>query len=993
MAEKLYLQVLGRPQIRRGERSITDLAPPKGQALLYYLAVTGRPHPREVLAGLLWGELPDHRARGNLRKALFDMRQQLEQYLDITRQAVAFNQAQPYWLDVDVLQQALEIDAQDAANLVALRQAADLYQGDFLADFYIQDALAFEEWVLVQREKWRATAIELLHRLADRYTVQQAYDDAIECAARLLNLDPWREIAHRQMMSLLARSGQRSAALAQYETCRRILATELGVEPMPETTALYERMKAASQLPPHNLPPLPAEFVGRVTELTQIRTHFDNPHCRLLTLVGPGGIGKTRLALEAAARYVQPETAFEGHAFAGGVYIVSLASVRGDGVEGETKALIRAIAKAINVSFYGSATPKTQLLNHLRQRRQNILLVLDNFEHLVDGAGLLIDILQEAPHIKMLVTSRGRLDLGQEWALELGGLMFPPVGSSPKMYPGDEALPTVPVAEDYSAITLFLQHAQRVQVGFTLSADDESRVVRICQLVAGMPLGLELAASWLRLFSCAEIVTEIEQNLDFLTTSRRDMPERHRSLRAVFEQSWQLLLPREQAVFRKLSLFKGGFQPQAAVEVAGASLPVLAALVDKSLLRRGSSERYEIHELLRQYAAEKLQEDLAAYHQVCDKHCHYYANLLYQLEAQLMGAEQQAALTTINAERDEVQSAWTWAVENTRLEALNKALHSLHLFDEARSFLQEGREAFEQAVAHLSLDPSDPAQSRLLGRLLTRQGVFCKHLGDYQKAAELLEQGLILLRRLGDQSEVAFALRNLGHTAERLGQFEVAQRWEQESLQLYQALGDQAGIAKALYHLGCSAEGLEAYEEAKRFTGQSLTIYKRIGNLREIALCSNNLGVVTEMLGDFDEATQIYRQSLQLFTALDDRWGVAMVLGNLGDVAFTQGHYQEAKGYYHKALKLTTEVWATPRILLNLFQVASVLAKEGQVERAIELLVYPLHHPATEGAFRERAQQLFTELSVKLPSDVVTAAQERVQAKTLELVVAEMWLE
>jgi predicted ATPase len=372
------------------------------------------------------------------------------------------------------------------------------------------------------------------------------------------------------------------------------------------------------------------------------------PTCRLLTLVGSGGIGKTRLAIQAAAQLAN---------FAQGVYFVPLAPV------GSPDLLASAIAGALQVSFYGSDDPTVQLVNYLREK--HLLLLLDNFEHLREGTPLLTDILDAAPALKMLVTSRERLNLQEEWVLPVEGMQYPK---------GDEP----GSIEDYSAVRLFVQSARRVQPAFTL-ADDVSAVIAICQHVEGMPLGLELAAVWLRVMSCRQIAVQLERSLDFLTTPLRNVPERHRSLRVVFEQSWRLLSESERRVLATLAVFHGGFDLEAAEQVAGASLSLLAGLVDKSLIRLNRSGRYDLHELFRQFASDKLAEsgETAA---ATRRHFEYYAELAERAERHLYGPEQEGWFDRLAVDLDNLRAALAWSVRDEEAETGLRLAGSLGWF-------------------------------------------------------------------------------------------------------------------------------------------------------------------------------------------------------------------------------------------------------------------------------------------------------------------------
>ncbi|MBI1878963.1 MAG: NACHT domain-containing protein, partial [Chloroflexi bacterium] len=472
---------------------------------------------------------------------------------------------------------------------------------------------------------------------------------------------------------------------------------------MPETTVLYKRIRSLATQRQHNLPVQATPFVGRERELAELSRQLANPACRLLTLTGPGGIGKTRLALKVAE-----EQARTGY-FLDGVYYVALAALS------SANFLVSTLATVLNFTFYSNKDPQLQLLNYLRDKE--MLLILDSFEHLLTPSwegGLLIEIVQRAAGVKLLVTSQQRLNLQGEWVFEIQGLSFPEVGEAALSQP---ATPPAEPPEHYSAVQLFLQSAQRVQAGFTLSSVDQPFILRICQLVAGVPLGIELAAAWVRVLSCQDIVREIEQGLDFLSVTHRDLPERQQSLRAVFEHSWRLLSEAEQHILKKLAVFPGGFRREAAEQVAQARLPLLTALSDKSLLRWSAAnqnqpiERYEIHELVRQYVLEKLQVDPAATTLGCNQHSAYFAAFLQQREARLQGRQQKVALAEIGQEIENIRAAWGWLLSQPKVAAIEQCLNTLFLFYEIRGWYEEGTDIFAHAAVALSALVTEPVDS------------------------------------------------------------------------------------------------------------------------------------------------------------------------------------------------------------------------------------------------------------------------------------------
>lgn len=926
----LQLNLFGKPEVILDGAPVTAFETTKVQALLYYLAVTGRPHSRDALATLLWGDHPEATAKRNLTKALTNLRQLVEPYLLLDRYSVAFDLQLPAVLDVTIFQAAVEGSAplkpeNLERDLAPLRKAVGLYRGDFLEGFYVKNALEFEEWALGQREYLRELMLQALRRLTEHSARLEADPaSALEYVQRWLVLEPWQEEAHRHMMLLLARSGQRSAALFQYETCRRVLAGELGVEPMAETTALYERLKAAATPPPHNLP-LPSPFVGREAELDHLVKQLDEPTCRLVTLLGPGGIGKTRLAVEVARRWVEPGLVLGQTSFEAGVYLVNLASMAAEGdLSGLSDRLAAVVGDALNLPFQGSADLLRQLFNHLRPKK--LLLVLDSFEHLVAEAPLLAALLQNAPGLKLLVTSRERLNLVEEWVIEMSGLAYPSKGTGKTGGLGrggashateqrspftNNPLSTADL-ESYSAIALFVRQAQQVRNDFELTKTNTPHVIRICQLVEGLPLGLELAASWLRVLSCQEITAEIERGFDFLATSLRNVPERHRSLQAVFESSWKLLSANERVILQKLSIFWGGFRREAAQEVAEASLSTLASLVDKSLLRRAATGRYEMHELVRQYAAEKLAQQPAEIEEIRRRHCRYFAQFLQQRADRLQSDQQARTLRELAAEFDNIRTGWQYAIAPGRPPAaaeINQYIHSLRTLYERRGWYQEGLAAFSQMAQRLAKGygaNSSPEYHIAYGRTLLQAGFFHHLLGHYQSAAELYQQSLQVLQAsrvtqpdiIRDQ---AYTMRMLSNIYMRQGEYRAAEKQLTEGIALLKTIGD-------------------TYQEAH---------------------LTNYLGMLTFFMGNYEQAERLLRQSRNVFEAAGDRWDLADIIGYLGQIAYILGREAEAEQLLAESLSMSHSVgdpWVIMRALqhrgyvLNLMaQAASIPAQQRQI--------------------------------------------------------------
>jgi predicted ATPase/DNA-binding SARP family transcriptional activator len=980
----LALFLLGPPQIKLNDTPI-EFDRRKAVALLAYLAVTGETHSRDTLATLLWSDYDQQRARAALRRTLSALNKALPSTaLEVDRETISLRRSPDLWVDVVEFRQYLTSCLASEGDLYTtglplLTKAVTLYRADFMAGFTLQDSPNFDEWQLFQVENLRHDLASALSYLVRCHNARDEFDTAIAYAQRWLALDPLHEPAHRQLMQLYVWNDQRAAALRQYQECSHILKQELDVLPAEETTALYEniqrgalaqksrepseqfstRLQAAA--PMHNFPAQTTPFIDRRIELAEIAKRLQNPDCQLLTLIGPGGIGKTRLAIQAA---IEHRTAFLD-----GLYFVSLAPVSSPDF------LVSAVADSLNLSLDEQEDPKQQLLNHLQGRQ--ILLVMDNFEHLVKGADLAANILTQASGVKILTTSRERLNLQGEWTFEVKGMPYPP----------DDKINQI---EDYSAVALFLDKAYRVHSGFSLTETEKPHLAHICQLVEGMPLGIELAAAWVRLLSCQEIATEIERmyeaqhGLDFLSTPLHDVPERHQSLQAVFEHSWRLLSAEEKSAFRKLSVFQGGCRREAIEWVTGAPLPLLSALVDKSLLTRRASGRYEMHELLRQYATEKLHQTPTEAKEARQRHCEYFAQFLQRQETLLKGARHKEIFAEICSEIENVRSSWHWAVSQNDTTEIERMLKSLGRFYRMYGWFQEGVEAFGQAIT--TLQESDHNQA-LTGQLLAYQGWFLMRQGLYAPAREVLQQSITLFRQLDNRAELAAPLQFLGILTSEVGEYGEAKQLLQESLAIYREIDDQREIAWTLSNLGYCISNLEDGErfEAKQILQESLAIYKTIGDKQGIAIVLNNLGYVHYQLGEYPEAHQQFQESLALRREIGYPRGIAVALNNLGHVAGALEDYEAGQTHYNESLKITLDIQAIPLALDTLGGLAAPLAYAGKTSLALELLTLALHHPAGNKDTRNRAMRLLNRLQPDLPPEMTVILDTSVKDFAAEL--------
>jgi len=942
---QLKLYTLGAPQIEVDGRPI-QIERRKALALLIYLAVTGQSHTREALATFFWPDYDQSRAYANLRRTLWELNQALgEGWIDADRKQIALNPERDVWLDVHVFQEGVSTDKLHEQTVAKTTEAgtSDLiesvnhYQGDFLAGFSLKDSQAFDDWQFFQGDTLRRQLAQALETLIDGLQREGKLVEAVDYARRWVSLDPINELAHQRLMLLYALSGQRNAALRQYETCMQLLEEEMGVKPEAETTSLYERIRSGKvetsgavqrasnavqrasdfqkpeegeKAPPEeavakpSLPPQPTLFVGREEELEDITQLLQKSSCRLLSLVGPGGVGKSRLGIEAASQ--------QADSFPHGAVFVALAALTAP------QFIVPTIADALNISLGSEGdSPERQLLNYLQGKE--MLLVLDNFEHLLDGAGVLNDILGTAPDVKILVTSRQRLNLFEEWVMVVDGLRYP--GADWFRLP-EVIAPDFSQTDDdeglrgYSAVQLFLQSAGRAQVGFTVGEEELPQVVRICQLVQGLPLGIELAASWVKMLTPQEIADEIASSLDFLESDWQDMPQRHRSLRAVFEQSWKLLPEREKRAYPALSLFRGPFRREAAQQIGGASLPILTALVDKSLVRRTSTERFEIHELLRQYAAEKLKAEPQEERHVRQAYREFYADFLHQREKDLKGARQFDAMKEISEEIDNILTAWRMALLDNDSKALDRSVRSLFLYYMMRSHI-EGIETVDWAIQHLEAiqkeRPLDPNQQVILGWALGSQGLLYSNTNQWDRALEFIHESIEILENTKAQRETAFFKL---HTITDVQSVDdaTAEKIYTQCLKQFERHGDLWEAARTHMAMGDREKYLNRFSSARDYFHQCLEVLKELGERWLMSRCLLPLGDATYRLGDDGEAKRIWQEGLQIVKETGESWNARDYLHQLSIVARERGEYAEARKIIQEGLDYSKEI-GDPRLV------------------------------------------------------------------------------
>ena len=947
--------------------------------LLVYLALEGS-QERQFLARLFWGRMDN--ALGNLAMTLARLKKAAPDALETDNfYARAIVQTDTQALDT-------------AFSNKAWQEVLELYKGSFLAGVHSDEwSTEVEEWVYEKREVFASKAREALLHVAEEEAKNQQFETAAQHALKAYHLKaaPEPELEQLEQLYLLLRAGNDVHAKDVSKEAK-----SFGLNLHMSEEEARERLSVPSSAKFHTLPFQHTVFIGRDTEKKQLAEQLRDKACRLLTIVGPGGIGKTRLAIASAGEHIS--------AFQDGVCFVSFAAVA------SADLMVYTLADALELTLVGQRPPKDQVLDYLKNKK--MLLVLDNLKHLLAGIDLISEILATASEIKILATSRERLHLQAEHVFDLYGLTVPNDNTSN--------------IQETDALHLFAERAKHNRLDFALEENLQA-VTRICQLVGGMPLAIELAASWSRLLNPSEIVGELEESLDILATSTRDLPERHHSMQIVFETSWQRLTQEEQTALRKPSVFVGGFDREAAREVAQITLPTLLALVNKSFVWRDASGRFSQHPLILQYVGHKAQDYPEEKKQSEEKCGLYYLQMVEKRAPDLRTQKSKETRKFLDKEHTNIRAAWDWALREKRVEEIRRYARALS-YVLLEYHYHEGMEMFKRAVA--VLDESNPAHQAALGYALIYQTTFARYLDDADTEAsiETIRRGLALLEPLAEYPGIFTGKLSLGTLLWDQGKFAEAKEIQSAALDMARTYGEPSDIGEILANLALEEREVGTFSEVIALRHTTLKELRELGDvtslifgltifgsylvyndqldegeklLREgLALVRqsswNSQGTLSDLARlaykrrNFEEAANLAREAYDEASKMANVFMKAENLAILGRVKLAQGQLAEAEQLLVESLRLGWFGKKPLAVSHSLVFLAELNITRGSVKQGVTLLSFLSHYKVIEKRDRDEALKILEKAKEQLSARDFTQAQKESKSLMLETIVAEI---
>jgi len=889
MSSNLALHFLGSPQLYLN-KTLVSVERRKAVALLAYLAIERGQHQRDLLSSLFWPDYEQSKAFANLRHTLWEVQKAIgEGWINADRDQIGLNQEADIWLDVTDFESLIEnrhTQTDTSLRISLLADAAKLYRNHFLTGFSLKDAYPFNEWAYAVSEDLRLKLATTLTTLSEDLCSEDQAEKAVPYARRLITLDPLNEASHRILMNVYIQARQHSAALKQYQTLEQTLRKELNLDPQPETRELYKKIRKGDRsaipvtkateiiTPEHNLPHQISSFIGREKEMAEVSDLITNN--RLVTLIGTGGIGKTRVSLQLGHKLLNE--------YPDGVWFIEFDSLSTPDLVTQTVASVFDIRESSN-------RPIIEILTNILHDK-SVLLIFDNCEHLLDAcAELATTLLSQCPKLKILVTSREILNITGEAIYQMPSLSLPEQ---------DEV--SLKKLSEYESVRLFSERATLSLSSFSLTNENAHTVMNICRRVDGIPLGIELAAAHVNILQVKEILKQLNNSFALLANDSRTTSTHHQTLRASMDWSWGLLNESEQTFLEQLSVFVGGWTFEAAQSVCdGEILDLTNSLVKKSLILvkqdEGRETRYRFHQFVRQYMQEKLIES-GKETNIRDQHLKYFLDLSEKIHAGLTGPDHLKWLIRANDDRDNIRSALR---------------HALNVDVEAGLFISGRLEFFWHIIDHsegvrwltkfLQSSKSKEYPLARAGALLCL-GILLSYQEQFSRSHAIVQECLDLYRELGNQEGEADALILIGYALQSFDKREEANVLYEQSLTLARSIDDPGRQAMALYSLGSDRPAVQL-----SYWDEAIILYRKAGDVRKLA----NLLYLTARIhilltGSIEKAQKYLEEATQLFpqksfsdsTKIWAKYATSMI-------ATMQGNHEEAYEQLQKVMTTAKE--------------------------------------------------------------------------------------
>jgi predicted ATPase/DNA-binding SARP family transcriptional activator len=966
----LAFQFLGPPQLIL-ENEPVNINRRSIVALLAYLAVNDdgqarRTYTRESLSALLWPDYNQVKAFTNLRHTLWEIQKAFGPGLLIAdRETIGLQADANVWVDVQRFESLLsesQTQSDVSLRIPLLTESVKLYRHHFLTGFNLKNSPTFDAWSLTKADELHHKLTQVLTLLTEDYCLLGDVESAVQYARRLVTLDPLNESAHRLLMQIYSQVGQHNAAMKQYQSFEQTLRKEMGLDPQPETRALYKQIRKGeikqipagiqkeSKSPRNNLPHRLTTFIGRQQEQTEIlRLIAEN---RLVTLVGAGGVGKSRLALQVGEKSLSN--------FPDGVWLVELAPTS------DPSFLPQVILNTLGLIEQAAHSPLDILTDFLHTKK--VMLILDNCDHLILASAQLSEmLLQSCINLHILATSREALSIDGETVY-----LVPTLSTPNSLEARLESL------LDYQAVQLFLERAQTALAGFRLTAENALAIVQVCYRLDGIPLAIELAAARVKLLRVDEIAARLDDRFHLLIGGSRTALPRHQTLQAMIDWGYDLLSEPERALVRQLSVFAGGWTLEAAESVcvdvgqdavlnsskdailSHHTLDLLTSLVNKSLIlpdrKQGQETRYQMLETIRQHAHDKLRE--AGEGEVLQqRHLAYFVELAERAEPNLRAFDMVMWLDRLDEEHDNIRTALAWAKDGD-VESQLRLAGALLWFWHIRGYKNEGCQWLEQGLSTYALGrgegPLLPTRALIRAKALFTVGFLKLMSGEWDRGAALSEESLRLFRELGTAGRrgMAYALWNMSVVADTKQDFPLQQALLEEGLAVFKDLGDKFGTAQCLMGLSYVAMHNSDYKQAKIFIEGHLALREEIGDKDGVAIALDDLGFLAASQGNYEQARIHYEASLSLFRELRNKWAMSWVLSDVGRTAIAQGDFEQATKILEEARSYHQDLGDRSRSATTLIRLGSIARSQGDYERANKL------HEEGLALFREFAEKV-----------------------------------